>query len=295
MGGAAVGEADEGDDTLGGLFGTQPGSQTQARRDPNAVLLFMNQIVVKRQARKRHGLSRESIMELAANIKEEGRLIQALAVREIGGGKYELVEGERRYRACTLLHMEEVPCRILRGKWDSAAKAIAQLSANLQREGYHPLDLAEEFLRLQTTEDLTNKEIAKRLGISEQKVGKYVHLAKAPAHVREAVELGALPVSEYFDNREAFNEVLPEHVKIDVAQAKKSGLAKAGEEKKKKKRALAIPKIGIPRDTAVQALELVKKLAKRYRLSAPEVVGELTNKQLVQLLAEFVPQILRKL
>jgi ParB family chromosome partitioning protein len=121
---------------------------------------------------------RGSLAGLAASIRADG-IIQPLLVRPINdpnrpGKKYEIVAGERRYRAAELAELAEAPCVVTEL---CAADALqVQLVENLQREGLHPLDEAKAFYRLQKESELTVAEIAARVGKTAPDVARRLSL-----------------------------------------------------------------------------------------------------------------------
>ena len=128
----------------------------------------------------------ESIMELARSIEQVG-LIQPLVVRRVGERTYELVAGERRLRACKLLQMEGIPC-IVREEVEDEASAMMALIENLQREDLHFIEEAQCYSALLQTYNLTQDDLAKRLGKSQSFVANKLRLLKLSAQVKDAMK-----------------------------------------------------------------------------------------------------------
>lgn len=129
------------------------------------------------------------LAELAASIKQQG-LLQPLIVREINEGRYEIIAGERRWRACQLAGLQEIPV-LLRQVDDETAMAIA-LVENLQREDLNAMDQARAMHRLTTEFSLTHQQVADLLSKSRAAVSNFLRLLTLNAEVRRLLEHGDL-------------------------------------------------------------------------------------------------------
>ena len=130
-----------------------------------------------------------SLKELADSIAEHG-VIQPLLVRPIGGGIYQIVAGERRWRASRLAGLKEVPA-VVRELSDSETMEIA-LVENLQREDLDPIEEAEGIAQLIETYSLTQEAAAQKLGKSRPAVANALRLLHLPQPVREMIRQGKL-------------------------------------------------------------------------------------------------------
>ena len=130
-----------------------------------------------------------ALVELAESIKQQG-LLQPLVVREISLGRYEIIAGERRWRACQLAGMTEVPV-VLRQVDDETAMAMA-LVENLQREDLNAMDQARAMHRLTTEFTLTHQQIADLLCKSRAAVSNSLRLLNLCSDVRRMLEHGDL-------------------------------------------------------------------------------------------------------
>ena len=137
----------------------------------------------------RGDMDEASLVELAESIKKQG-LLQPLVVREISPGRYEIIAGERRWRACQLAGMSDVPV-VLRQVDDETAMAIA-LVENLQREDLNAMDQARAMHRLTTEFALTHQQIADLLCKSRAAVSNYLRLLNLNSDVRRMLEHGDL-------------------------------------------------------------------------------------------------------
>jgi len=137
----------------------------------------------------RTGISEEELEELAASIRAHG-LVQPVVVRPRGDGGYDLVAGERRWRACRALGMERLPA-VVRTCDDLSAAAMA-LIENLQREDLRPLEEARAYKRLMEEFGLTQEELARRVGKSRAAVANALRLLGLVQEARELLEDGRL-------------------------------------------------------------------------------------------------------
>lgn len=127
----------------------------------------------------------ERLEELAASIRAQG-VIEPLVVRALDGGRYELIAGERRWRASRLAGLHEVPA-LLREVDDRAVLAIA-LIENIQREELTPLEEAQALARLIDEFDLTHQQAAEAVGRSRAAVSNLLRLMELPEPVKQLLE-----------------------------------------------------------------------------------------------------------
>ena len=137
----------------------------------------------------RGDMDEAALVELAESIKKQG-LLQPLVVREITKGRYEIIAGERRWRACQLAGMSEVPV-VIRQVDDETAMAMA-LVENLQREDLNAMDQARAMHRLTTEFALTHQQVAELLCKSRAAVSNYLRLLNLCGDVRRMLEHGDL-------------------------------------------------------------------------------------------------------
>ena len=132
----------------------------------------------------------ETLRELADSIREQG-IVQPLIVRE-RGGHWELIAGERRWRAAQLLNLPEVPV-IVRQADDRAVLEMA-LIENLQRENLNPIEEAQGYTQLVSQFQLTQEDVAAKVGKSRAAVANALRLLKLPPVVQGYVREGRLSV-----------------------------------------------------------------------------------------------------
>ena len=136
------------------------------------------------------GFSAESLRELADSIREQG-IVQPLVVRE-RDGHFELIAGERRWRAAQLLQLPEVPV-IVREADDRAALELA-LIENLQRENLNAIEEAHGYAELVERFQLTQEQIAAKVGKGRVAVANALRLLKLPASLQNFLRDGRLSV-----------------------------------------------------------------------------------------------------
>ena len=130
-----------------------------------------------------------SLKELADSIRAQG-VIQPILVRTVAGGRYEIIAGERRWRAARIAGLEAVPV-LVRNVTDNAALAMA-LIENIQREDLNPLEQANGIQRLITEFSITHDKAAEMVGRSRSAVTNLLRLLGLAAPVRDLVQQGKL-------------------------------------------------------------------------------------------------------
>ncbi|MBR6567787.1 MAG: ParB/RepB/Spo0J family partition protein [Clostridia bacterium] len=157
----------------------QSGSVTQ---------LSLNEIEPNREQPRKH-FDEAALSELSESIAMHG-VIQPLLVRPISDGGYQLIAGERRWRASRMAGLTQVPV-VIREMSDSEAMELA-LIENLQREDLNPIEEAEGFKLLMDTYSLTQEQAAERVGKSRPAVANALRLLSLPAKVIVLLKEGKL-------------------------------------------------------------------------------------------------------
>jgi ParB family transcriptional regulator, chromosome partitioning protein len=137
----------------------------------------------------RSAMDPERLAELADSIRAQG-LIQPIVVRKTRDGGYEIIAGERRWRAAQQAGLSDVPC-VLREVDDRATVAMA-LIENIQREDLSPLEEAGALQRLIDEFDLTHQQAAEAVGRSRAAVSNLLRLLELPEEIRRLLESGGL-------------------------------------------------------------------------------------------------------
>ena len=137
----------------------------------------------------RRDMSQEALEDLANSIRAQG-VIQPIVVRRIADQQYEIIAGERRWRASQLVRLETVPC-LIKNVEDNAAVAIA-LIENIQREDLNAIEEAVALQRLMTEFELSHQQVAEAVGKSRSAVSNLLRLNQLNDDVKQLVEHGDL-------------------------------------------------------------------------------------------------------
>ena len=153
---------------------------THSTEDSERILdgaVSINQIIPNRN-QPRQDFNSEEMDNLENSIKRSG-ILQPLTVRELEDGKYELIAGERRFRAAQTIGMTSVPVYILSIEADVEMMEFA-LVENVQRVDLNPIEEAEAYAMLSGKFDLSHDEIAKRVGKNRSTIANSLRLLKLP-------------------------------------------------------------------------------------------------------------------
>jgi ParB family chromosome partitioning protein len=137
----------------------------------------------------RRDMDTDTLQELADSIKVQG-VLQPIVIRSVGEGKFEIIAGERRWRATQLAGLDRIPA-LIRDVPDEAAIAIS-LIENIQRENLNPIEEAMALQRLQKEFELTQQEVADAVGKSRTTVTNLMRLMALQDDVRTLLEHGDL-------------------------------------------------------------------------------------------------------
>ena len=141
----------------------------------------------------RHEFDEAALEELRESIAQHG-ILQPLSVRDIGGGKYELIAGERRLRAAKLAGLKTVPV-IFRAATDAEMAEMA-LIENLQREDLNPIEEAHAYQRLLTEFKLSQEQLARRVARSRSAIANSVRLLRLAKEVQAFIANGVLTMGQ---------------------------------------------------------------------------------------------------
>lgn len=133
----------------------------------------------------------EALMELADSIQSLG-LIQPITVRKKAADRYEIISGERRFRACKAIGMDMMPAYIK----DTNDQGMLEMAIveNIQRKDLDPIEVAMSFQRLIEECNLTQEQMASRVGKKRASVTNYLRLLKLPAKIQHDLKVGTLSV-----------------------------------------------------------------------------------------------------
>lgn len=164
------------------LFGL--GKHQAASETKNQVVEIPVAAIVPNQYQPRKVFDQTEIQELAQTISEHG-LLQPIVVREFRPGEYEIIAGERRFRAVKLLEWEKIPAIV--EKMSDAESASLALIENLQRAQLSPVEEAQAYKQLMEFNNLTQAALAKGMGKSQSFVANKLRLLKLIKPVQNAI------------------------------------------------------------------------------------------------------------
>lgn len=257
---------------LGALFGDDAFSEEQSELTTLPIAK-----VEPRKEQPREYFDEEALAELADSIEQFG-LIQPIVVRKLDTGYYQIIAGERRWRASRMAGLNEVPVRIIEA--DDRRTAELALVENLQREDLNPIEEAKGYKTLIDVYGMTQEQAAKSVGRSRPAITNSMRLLSLSGEVMELVEKGKLsagharalvPITDGKKQLAAANEVIEKQLsvrKTEELAAKAQKPEKPTEEKPATK--------GITVDYAREvSTELTAKLGRRVVLTDGKKTGKI--------------------
>jgi ParB family transcriptional regulator, chromosome partitioning protein len=176
-----------------GLSALIPGMDSKSIEDKlqNRIVELPLVKVTPNKNQPRQNFKEQSLNELAESIREFG-IIQPIMVRSLdGGGLYEIISGERRYKAAKMLGLATVPC-IVNQNIDDIASIEMALIENIQRDDLTPIELSHTFKQLIDEFKITHEELSKRIGKSRAAITNSLRLLLLPLEVQKMVDTGSL-------------------------------------------------------------------------------------------------------
>lgn len=164
---------------------------TKDPQDTADVLRIPVNMIEPNPFQPRMSFDQDSLQELAASIRTFG-LIQPITVRKKSAERYQIISGERRFKACQIAGMDMVPAYI-RDANDQGMLEMA-IVENIQRENLDPIEVAMSYQRLIDECSLTQEQMADRVGKKRASVTNYLRLLKLPAKVQHDLKVGLLSV-----------------------------------------------------------------------------------------------------
>jgi ParB family transcriptional regulator, chromosome partitioning protein len=185
---------------LGALIPTAPSAEGSVERDgtpdafrPDVLGAYFEEIpvgaVTPNPRQPRQVFDSDALEELAASIREVG-LLQPVVVRKVMPGHYEIVMGERRWRACQLAGLVDIPAIVRETSDDDLLRNA--LIENLHREQLNPLEEAAAYQQLLDDFSATHEELARKIGRSRPHISNTIRLLNLPAAVQKRVAAGVL-------------------------------------------------------------------------------------------------------
>jgi len=168
---------------LGALIETSP-----EKAETSETFKSINEILISEieanPFQPRTEFSEESLQELAESIRQLG-IIQPITIRELRKGKYQIITGERRFRAATIAGLEKIPAYI-RTADDQGLLEMA-LVENIQREDLNPMEVAISYQRLVEEIGLTQEILSERVGKKRSTITNYIRLLKLPPEIQLSI------------------------------------------------------------------------------------------------------------
>ncbi|MGD6896790.1 nucleoid occlusion protein [Bacillus infantis] len=205
----------------------------------------------------------EKIEELSRTIHTHG-IIQPIVVREFDDGKFEIIAGERRWRAMNKLGWDEVPA-IVKNLSDTETASVA-LIENLQREELSPIEEAVAYGKLLELHNLTQEALAQRLGKGQSTVANKLRLLKLPEQVQEAVlakqiterhARSLIPLKNPEKQVKLLEEIIEKSLNVKQTEERVVKLLEQSENKPKPKRKAFSKDMRIAVNTIRQSLNMV--------------------------------------
>ena len=206
---------------LGALF-SEPEAPVLAAEQPQTLPI---QKLEPNRKQPRREFDPEALQELSDSIAQHG-ILQPIAVRPLESGYYQIIAGERRWRAARDAGLREVPVHIL--SVDDQEAAELALIENLQREDLNPMEEARGFEALMNDYHMTQEDAAKRVGKSRPAVANALRLLKLPKSVVSLVEDGSLsagharaliPLEDEQIQKEAAGRVISQQLSVRQTEA----------------------------------------------------------------------------
>ncbi len=174
-----------------GYVNKQVVTQAEEPKDTSDILRIPIDMIEPNPYQPRMSFDQEALEELADSIRTLG-LIQPITVRRKDDGRYQIISGERRFRACRLAGMDMIPAYI-RDANDQGMLEMA-IVENIQRENLDPIEVAMSYQRLIEECHLTQEQMAVRVGKKRASVTNSLRLLKLPAKIQHDLKVGLLSV-----------------------------------------------------------------------------------------------------
>lgn len=244
--------------------------------DPNSVVVLKISEIEPNRSQPRKEFDDEAMAELADSIAQHG-VLQPLLVRPVVGGGYQIVAGERRWRAARMAGVMEVPV-VVRELSDVQVMELA-LIENLQREDLTPLEEASGYQTLMETYGMTQEEVSKTVGKSRPSVTNALRLLNLPEPVRDLLSQGKISAGHArcllgLPDEEMMVEFGRLAAEQGISVRELERLVKKINQEQKNGVRQAAPKVRIPYFQEVE-LALHEHLGRKVQVSGSEKKGSL--------------------
>ena len=230
-------------------------------KEPIYRFIDINEIIPNKRQPRTH-FEKEKLHELAVSIQENG-LVQPIVVRPYEG-HYQIVVGERRYRACQLAGLQEIPC-IVR-ELDQENTGTIAVVENIQREDLSPIEEALAYQQLIDTFNYTQQELADKVGKKQSTIANKLRLLQLPMTVQEAIKKkeiterhgrALLKLGSTGQKNNMLREILNKNLTVEQTEKRVETILKPQKTKPKTKSISQNLKIAF--NTLDQALSMIKQ------------------------------------
>lgn len=208
-----------------------PSNDIKSAQDKNADKVIGNIIEIELNSievnpyQPRTNFSEESLRELASSIKELG-IIQPITVRKLGFNKYQLVSGERRFRASKIVGLETIPAYIrIANDQETLEMALVE---NIQRQDLDPIEIALSYQRLIDEVNLTQEQMSERVGKKRSTITNYLRLLKLDPIIQTGMRDGFISmghgralinIEDQTDQLEIYETVVSDKLSVRQTEA----------------------------------------------------------------------------
>lgn len=193
----------------------------------------------------RKDFDKESLQELAESITRQG-IIQPVTVRKVDSGKYQLISGERRFKAAKMAGLQTIPA-FIRIAEDNQMLEMA-LVENIQRENLNPIEIGISYQRLLDECNLTQEKLSERIGVKRATIANYIRLLKLPAEIQvalrdEEISMGHARAIINLDNRELQLSILKEIVENGLSVRDVEEMVRDAQQQEKNPKSKSVKKV----------------------------------------------------
>lgn len=230
-----------------------PSDTLKSRANKNADQFIGSIVAIELQSiemnpfQPRSSFNEESLRELASSIKELG-VIQPITVRKLGFNKFQLVSGERRYRASKLIGKESIPAFIrIANDQESLEMALVE---NIQRQDLDPIEIALSYQRLIEEIEVTQEELSNRVGKNRSTIANYLRLLKLDPIIQTGMRDGFISmghgraiinISKLGEQLDIYEKVISENLSVRETEALVRGFKNSSDKKTLVKKAMLPP------------------------------------------------------
>ncbi|MBA1434124.1 ParB/RepB/Spo0J family partition protein [Bombilactobacillus bombi] len=247
-------------------------NQTQVQQIPVAQ-------IIPNTYQPRRAFDEDQINELAQSIQANG-LLQPIIVRQNDDQKFEIIAGERRFRAVLHLNWLKVPA-IVRNYTNQESATLA-LIENLQREDLNPIEEAQAYVQLEQMEQLPQKELARKIGKSQSYVANKLRLLKLTAPVQKAIAAGkisqrhgrALLALDPAQQQKILTKITTNKLTVKATEKLVQNLQQASSNPKTTLEALPANNAKLNINTIKKALQLAQKNGAQFTYNEVETAQE---------------------